>query len=176
MTPRQWQVLTAAAIIAAAVIVQFVVLARLPIVAPGLVLCAVVGVGMAGGQTFGAVSGFCAGLAIDVMPPSSGLVGSTALALVVVGAVAGRVRDPRGLAPLQLLGIVAGLATVGALVVVAFTGLLGGSLPAAGVLAVDLVVFVVGTAVLGLAVVPATGVLIRRVAGGRRPRMTPTMR
>lgn len=55
MTPRQWQIATAILIMAGAVVLQFVVLARLPFVAPGFVGAAVViAIGMAGGQTFGA--------------------------------------------------------------------------------------------------------------------------
>lgn len=170
MTPRQWQVVTAAVILAAAVIVQFGVLARLPFVAPGLVVCVVIAIGMAGGQTFGAVAGFAAGLALDVLPPAQGLVGSSALALTIIGVLAGRVRDPRGLAPLQLFGVVAALSALAGLIIVAFTALLGTGLPSLRVLLVDLPLYVVVTALVALVVVPAVGAALRRVTGARRHR------
>lgn len=170
MTPRQWQIVTAAAIVALAVLVQFGVLARLPFVAPGLVFCAVIGVGMAGGQTFGAVAGFAAGLALDVLPPAQGLVGSSALALTIVGVLAGRVRDPRGLAPLQLFGVAAGLAALSVVIVTAFTALLGSGVPDIRVLLIDLLIYVLTTALVALAVVPAVGAALRRVTGSRRHR------
>lgn len=170
MTPRQWQIATAILIMAGAVVLQFVVLARLPFVAPGLVAAAVIAIGMAGGQTFGALAGFGAGLALDVLPPAQGLVGSSALALVVVGVMSGRVRDPRGLAPLQLFAVAAGLAAVGAAIVTVFTGLLGGALPDARVLATDLIIYTLLTALVALAVVPLVGAALRRVTGARRHR------
>jgi hypothetical protein len=73
MTPRQWQVVTAGLIVALSVLLQFVVISRLPWLGASLVVCAVAGVGMAGGQTFGAVAGFSAGFALDVLPPADGL-------------------------------------------------------------------------------------------------------
>ncbi len=170
MTPRQWQIAVAAASISFAVLLQFVVLSRLSIVGPGLVLCTVVGIGMAGGKNFGAFAGFGAGLALDILPPADGLIGSSALALVIVGYLAGRVRDPRGLAPLQLLGVIAALAALGALVSLGFTAVLGGSAGSVPQSVVTLLGYVVVTALLGLVVVPAVGAALRRVGGGRRRR------
>lgn len=170
MTPRQWQIATAALILLAAVLIQFVVLARLPFAGPGLVLVAVVGIAMAAGQSAGAIAGFAAGLTLDILPPADGLMGATALALVVVGYLAGRVRDPRGLAPLQLLGIVALLAVIGAAISTGFGLLLGDSAAAVQPTVLALTVYVVGTAVVGVVGVPLIGGALRRVTGVRRRR------
>lgn len=170
MTPRQWQVVTAGLIVALSVLLQFVVISRLPWLGASVVVCAVAGVGMAGGQTFGAVAGFSAGFALDVLPPADGLLGTTALALVVVGAVAGRVRDPRGLAPLQLVGIMAGLATLAAVITLAFTALLSGGVTTSSASLVGLLAYVVATAIAGTVIVPVVGMALRRFGGGRRRR------
>jgi len=170
VTPRQWQALVATLVVTVACLLQFVVVARLPgpLTGPALVLVAVVGVGMAGGQTFGSVAGFTAGLALDLLPPADGLLGSTAFALVVVGYLAGRVRDPRGLAPLQLGGVVAALATLSGVLMLVFQVVLGGRSFAAGAALVALAGYVLVPAVLGVLVVPAIGAAVRRVGGTRR--------
>ena len=61
-------------------------------VVPNLALLVVVAAALVRGPDFAAVIGFLAGLAIDVAPPSDHVVGRWALALVVVGYLAGRVR------------------------------------------------------------------------------------
>ena len=53
-------------------------------------LLAVVGCALVRGAGAGAVIGFCAGLAVDVLPPSAHLVGQYALVLCLVGFMAGR--------------------------------------------------------------------------------------
>lgn len=170
MTPRQWQVVVAALIVICAVALQFIVVARLPgpLTGPAVVLVAVVGVGMAGGQTFGAVAGFTAGLAVDLLPPADGLLGVSAFALVVAGYLAGRVRDPRGLAPLQVGGVVAGLAVVSGALMVVFQVVLGGRSLSPGTAASAVAVYVVVSAILAMAVVPLIGAAVRRVGGTRR--------
>lgn len=77
-------------------------------VAPGVVLVVVVAGGLARGAHFGMVLGFGAGLLLDLAPPADHVAGRWALALVVVGYVAGRVRQE---APPGVLG---SLATVAA--------------------------------------------------------------
>lgn len=115
MTPRQWQYLSVTVVIVVAALLQGVVAARLPIPGPPLGICLVVviAIGMAAGTNVGAVSGFSAGLLLDVLPPAQTAIGITALSLLVVGALSGRVPDPRGLAPVQLAGIAAALGASG---------------------------------------------------------------
>lgn len=61
-------------------------------VVPNLVLLVVVAVGLTRGAHTGVVLGFCAGLALDLTPPADHLAGRWALALLVVGYLAGSVR------------------------------------------------------------------------------------
>jgi rod shape-determining protein MreD len=61
-------------------------------VVPDLVLLVVVAVGLARGAEFAMVFGFAAGLLLDLAPPADHVAGRWALALVVVGYVAGRMR------------------------------------------------------------------------------------
>lgn len=62
-------------------------------IGPDLALLVVVGAGLARGGEFGLVTGFAAGLVLDLAPPADHLAGRWALALLVVGYVAGRVRQ-----------------------------------------------------------------------------------
>ena len=60
-------------------------------IGPNLCLLVVVGAALVRGPQFAAVLGFAAGVALDLAPPADHLAGRWALALVVVGYVAGRV-------------------------------------------------------------------------------------
>lgn len=172
MTPRQWQLIVAGVLISVAVLLQPVVFARLPLPGgtPSIVLVAVLAVGMGCGPTVGAVAGFAAGLALDVIPPATGVVGVTALALLLAGHLAGRVRDPRGLAPAQLLALAAGLAALAAVVTVVLSALLGAPVGTGTALVWQVVAFTGYTAALALPLVPALAALLR-LAGGERRRV-----
>jgi rod shape-determining protein MreD len=62
-------------------------------IVPNLVLLVVVGAALTRGAQFAAVLGFLAGVALDLAPPADHVAGRWALALVLVGWVAGRVRQ-----------------------------------------------------------------------------------
>ena len=62
-------------------------------VVPDLVLLVVVGAGLARGATFGMVTGLAAGLLVDLTPPADHVAGRWALALLVVGYLAGTIRS-----------------------------------------------------------------------------------
>jgi rod shape-determining protein MreD len=62
-------------------------------VVPDLCLLVVVGAALTRGPQFAMVLGFVAGVALDLAPPADHLAGRWALALVVVGYVAGQVRQ-----------------------------------------------------------------------------------
>ncbi|MDO9455878.1 rod shape-determining protein MreD [Nocardioides sp.] len=62
-------------------------------IGPDVVLLVVVAGGLARGAHFGMVLGFGAGLLLDLAPPADHVAGRWALALLVVGYVAGRVRQ-----------------------------------------------------------------------------------
>jgi rod shape-determining protein MreD len=65
-------------------------------VVPNLALLLVVAAALVRGPDFAAVLGFFSGLAIDLAPPADHVAGRWALALVVVGYLAGRVRHDAG--------------------------------------------------------------------------------
>ena len=82
-----------AALLLVAIVLQLTVLdnIRLPFgAAPDLVLVTVVALALTGGPLEGALSGFWAGLALDVAPPATHLVGQYALVFCVVGYACGR--------------------------------------------------------------------------------------
>jgi rod shape-determining protein MreD len=60
---------------------------------PDLALLVVVGAAMARGSQFGIILGFATGLLLDVAPPADHLAGRWALALLLVGLIAGRVGE-----------------------------------------------------------------------------------
>jgi rod shape-determining protein MreD len=62
-------------------------------IVPDLALLVVVGAALVRGGEFGMVAGFAAGVVLDLAPPADHLAGRWALALLVVGYVAGRVRQ-----------------------------------------------------------------------------------
>ena len=84
----------AAGLLLLAILIQLTVLnnVRLPGgTGPDLVLVVVVALGLTGGPLEGMLGGFCAGLALDVAPPATHLVGQYALVFCLVGYAAGRV-------------------------------------------------------------------------------------
>jgi len=84
-----------AVVLSTALMLQLTVVNRLPLLgagAPDLVLLAVVALGLCGGPAAGAVTGFCAGLALDIAPPGSYLIGEYALVFCLVGYSCGWLR------------------------------------------------------------------------------------
>lgn len=77
-------------------------------VVPDLVLLVVVAAALVRGPQFAAVLGFVGGLVVDLAPPADHVAGRWALALVLVGYLAGRVRHEGGTSAL------AGVLTVAA--------------------------------------------------------------
>src|SRR5216110_2862909 len=83
--------------ILAAVVLQTAMLDRLPLPggsAPNLVLVLVVTLALASGPAEGMLIGFGAGLALDIAPPASNLLGLSALVFCVIGYGCGRLRGP----------------------------------------------------------------------------------
>ena len=94
-------------------------------VGPDVVLLVVVAAGLARGAHVGMVTGFAGGLLLDLAPPADHVAGRWALALLLVGYVAGRVRQD---APAGVGGSLAAVAACSFLgtSVFALTGLLLG--------------------------------------------------
>jgi rod shape-determining protein MreD len=82
-------------------------------VVPNLVLLVVVAAALVRGPEFAAVLGLLGGLAVDLAPPADHVAGRWALALVVVGYLAGRVRQEAGTSPVAALLTVAACSFVG---------------------------------------------------------------
>jgi rod shape-determining protein MreD len=84
-------------VLAVALVLQLTVVNRLPLPgagAPDLVLLAVVALGLAARPATAAVTGFAAGLCLDIAPPGSYLIGEYALVFCLVGYFCGRLRGP----------------------------------------------------------------------------------
>ena len=94
-------------------------------IVPNLCLLVVVGAALTRGAQFAAVLGFLAGLTLDLAPPVDHVAGRWALALVVVGYVAGRVRQDVKPTAVAVVATVAASSFIGTSVF-ALTGLLLG--------------------------------------------------
>jgi rod shape-determining protein MreD len=84
--------LFAAIVVAVALVLQVIVVNRLPLpggVVPDLVLLAVVALALVYGPLPGLVIGFCAGLIADIVPPADHTIGQYAFVFCLVGYVAG---------------------------------------------------------------------------------------
>jgi rod shape-determining protein MreD len=172
MTRRSKLIMASSVLVVIAVLMQSVILFRVPVwgAGPDLVLLVVVAVALATSPTGGAITGFIAGLLLDVMPPDLTTVGATALMLTLAGCAAGLVRDPRGLAPAQLGGLVLVLSwLVGltqALVAALFSDTSVAWLSTLG--SITLVALI--TAVIALIVLPRLVRWLMHLLGVRRPR------
>ena len=99
-----------------AVVLQTSVLDRLPFPGgfpPNLVLVLVVTLALAGGPLAGTVIGFAAGLALDIAPPATGLLGLNALVFCAIGYGCGRLRGPMERSAWLPLAVVAAATAVG---------------------------------------------------------------
>jgi len=87
--------LVAALAVAVALVLQVTVFPHLAFegIVPNLCLLVVVGAALTRGPQFAVVLGFLAGVALDLAPPADHVAGRWALALVVVGWLAGRMRQ-----------------------------------------------------------------------------------
>ena len=88
------RVLLPAVLVVVALLLQLTVLDQLPLpggVSPDLLLLVVVALALSSGPTAGLITGFCAGLALDIAPPSNHLIGVYALVFCLVGYFCGLV-------------------------------------------------------------------------------------
>ena len=102
-------------VILLAVVLQVAVFTTLSFdgVVPNLALLVVVAAALVRGPEFAAVLGFLGGLAIDLAPPADHVAGRWALALVLVGYLAGRVRHDAGTSAIAAVVTVAACSFVG---------------------------------------------------------------
>jgi len=92
-------------------------------IVPNLSLLVVVGAALVRGPKFAATLGFVAGLTIDLAPPADHIAGRWALALVLVGYLAGRVRQASKPSASAVVVAVAASSFIGSSIY-AFSGLL----------------------------------------------------
>ncbi len=113
--------------VAAALVLQLTVVDRLPLPGggPDLVLLAVVALGLTGGPMAGLLTGFLAGLALDIAPPASGILGEHALVFCVVGYGCGRLSGLTDRSAASSLGVAAVAAAAGEMLYVAVGLMLG---------------------------------------------------
>jgi len=113
--------------IGVALVLQLTVIDRLPLPggAPDLVLLVVVALGLTGGPVAGMLTGFWAGLALDVAPPAGYLVGEHALVFCLVGYGCGRLSGITDRSAASSLGIAA-MAAAGGEVLQVIVGLMFG--------------------------------------------------
>ena len=103
---------------AIALIVQVSVANRLPLpgsVAPDLVLLTVVALALVNGPMLGLVTGFCAGLTADIVPPADHTIGRYALVYCLVGYICGLFTDEMDRSPVTPFVAVAAGALAGTL-------------------------------------------------------------
>lgn len=144
----------AAVLVAVALVLQTSVFHELAFnaVVPDLVLLVVVGAGLARGATFGMVTGFAAGLLVDLTPPADHFAGRWALALLVVGYLAGAIRQGRPTATLAVA--TAAAASFVGTSIYAMTGMLLHQTPAFGTVLTTILVGVAYDVVLAPLVLP----------------------
>ncbi|HEV7932344.1 MAG TPA: rod shape-determining protein MreD [Actinomadura sp.] len=104
--------MTAVAITVIALIVQVSAANRLPLpgaIAPDLVLLAVVALAFVNGPLVGLVTGFCAGLTVDIVPPADHAIGRLALVYCLVGYIGGLFTDEMDRSPVTpFVGVAVG--------------------------------------------------------------------
>ena len=163
------RILTALAAVLVALVLQVTVF---PYVAwhgivPNLVLLVVVAAALTRGAQFAAVLGFGAGVVLDLAPPADHVAGQWALALVVVGYVAGRMQQEVRPSATAVVATVAASSFIGTSVF-ALTGMLLGqaSFDVTGLLGV-IVVAVVWDVLLTPFVLPPLMGMFRRLQDER---------
>lgn len=102
--------LTTAVVVVVAVVFQVSVVNRLPLpygAVPSIVLILVAGASVRDSPVAGAITGFAAGLALDIAPPGSHLVGEYALVYCLVGYACGHAAQMKDAGPVPLVVIAA---------------------------------------------------------------------
>lgn len=110
------RVAVAVAALAAALLIQLTIVNGLVLPGggtPDLVLLCVIALALVGGRRGGLIAGFGAGLAIDLAPPASQLLGQYALVFCLVGYCCGRLRFTLRRSAALALAVAAMAAAVG---------------------------------------------------------------
>lgn len=156
--------LVSSAFVITALLVQVTILNRIPLPdgRPDLIVLVVVALALVRGPEYGALLGFAAGLAADVVPPADHTLGRLALAYAVVGYAAGLLEEVEERSVLATVLVVAGGS---ALAVIAYAGigaLLGDERITLAALGSSLLATVIYDVVLAPFVVPVVSGTARR--------------
>ncbi|HET7066680.1 MAG TPA: rod shape-determining protein MreD [Nocardioides sp.] len=168
---RSVRVAVAAALVVVALVLQVAVFPHVAWegIVPDFCLLVVVAAALVRGPAFAATLGFGAGLLLDLAPPADHVVGRWALALVVVGYVAGLMRQDTRTPVTTVIATVAASSFVGTSVY-ALTGLvLGDAVAGSGDLVRVLLVSLLWNVLLTPLVLPGVMRLLTRLepAGAR---------
>lgn len=158
--------LVAPLLVVLAVLLQAVVLPHVAIdgVVPNLALLLVVAAALVRGPEFAAVLGFGAGLVLDLAPPADHVAGRWALALTVVGFLAGRVRADADRSMVAALITVAASSFVGTSIYALSGVLLDDDSGSAGTMLAVVAISVVIDLVVAPLVLPLAKAAFRRAA------------
>lgn len=164
MSPVWGRAVVAGLWVLTAVILQVVVLSRLPLpgATPDLVLVVVAGWALRRGSVEGGIIGFAAGLLVGLAPPAVGPLGLTAVVLCVVGYLVGLVADDGQRSSLTPLVVVAVAGVVSVTLFVGLAVIIGTPPVTWSELARQLPGQVLYTVLLALVVLPALSASIRR--------------
>ena len=156
--------LLATAFVVTALLLQATVVNRLPLPEgwPDLVVLVVIALALVGGPAYGAVVGFSAGLAADVLPPADHTMGRLAPAYAVVGYAAGLVEDVEERSVLTTVAVVAAGSAVAVIGFAGVGALLGDPRITVSALRQSLVATVIYDVVLAPFVVPVVSGMARR--------------
>ena len=168
---RSIRVAVAAALVVGALVLQVAVFPHVAWegIVPNFCLLVVVAAALVRGPAFAASLGFCAGLMLDLAPPADHVAGRWALALVVVGYVAGLMRQDTRPTATTVVATVAASSFIGTSVY-ALSGLvLGDSVAGSGDLVRVLLVSLLWDVLLTPFVLPGVMRLLTRLepAGAR---------
>jgi rod shape-determining protein MreD len=154
----------ATAVVLTALMLQTGVLNRLPLPGsgPDLPIVCVVALALVGGPSYGAILGFCAGLAADVLPPADHTLGRLALAYAVVGYLAGLVEDVEERSVLTTVAVVAIASGVAVILFAGIGALVGDDRITAAAVSRSLGSTVIYDVVLAPFVVPLVSGAVRR--------------
>ena len=156
--------LLATAVVLTALLLQAVVVNRLPLpgYGPDLAVLIVVAFALVAGPTYGVMLGFATGLAADLLPPADHTLGRLALTYAVVGYLAGLVEDIEERSVLTTVAMVAIASGVAVILFAGIGGLVGDHRVTASTVAHSLASTVIYDVVLAPFVVPLIAIAVRR--------------
>ena len=157
------RVLLIIASLGTAVVLQSSILARLglPGATPDLLLVVVLVIALVSGPLVGAVTGFAAGVLVDLAPPAAGSLGQTAAIYAAAAFLIGHAQFEPGRPDLQSVLSVSGIAAAVVLVQAIMGTLLGQPQVTWSLVPLLVVTQFVYSALLALVMIPAIGVMYR---------------